>query len=47
MIVDDSIDGRSDVYLEAGDHETLVRLSHLQFAKLTADARHGRFSVHV
>ena len=47
MIVDNSIDGRGDVYLEAGDHETLVRLSHLQFAKLTADARHGRFSVHV
>ena len=47
MIVDDAIDGQGDVYLEAGDHETLVRLSHLQFAKLTADARHGRFSVHV
>jgi len=47
MIVDDAIDGQGDVYLEAGDHETLVRLSHLQFTKLTADARHGRFSVHV
>jgi len=47
MIIDDAIDGQGDVYLEAGDHETLVRLSHLQFAKLTTDARHGRFSVHV
>jgi Ala-tRNA(Pro) deacylase len=47
MIVDDAIDGQSDVYLEAGDHETLVRLTHAQFASLTADARHGRFSVHV
>lgn len=47
MIVDDAIDGQGDVYLEAGDHETLVRLSHLQFAKLTTDARHGRFSLHV
>jgi Ala-tRNA(Pro) deacylase len=47
MIVDDAIDGQGDVYLEAGDHETLVRLSRLQFAKLTADARHGCFSVHV
>ena len=47
MIVDDAIDGQGDVYLEAGDHETLVRLSHLQFAKLTTDARHGRFSLHI
>jgi Ala-tRNA(Pro) deacylase len=47
MIFDDAIGGQGDVYLEAGDHETLVRLSHRQFAKLTADARHGRFSVHV
>jgi Ala-tRNA(Pro) deacylase len=46
-IVDDAIDGQGDVYLEAGDHATLVRLSHAQFAKLTADARHARFSVHI
>ena len=47
MIVDDAIDGQSDVYLEAGDHTTLVHLTRAQFAKLTADARHGRFSVHM
>jgi len=46
-IVDDAIDGQGEVYLEAGDHATLVHLSHAQFTKLTADARHGRFSVHV
>ncbi|MPZ56751.1 MAG: hypothetical protein GEU91_09705 [Rhizobiales bacterium] len=46
-IVDDSIDGQPDVYLEAGDHATLIHLRHDQFEKLTADARHGRFSVHV
>ena len=46
-IVDDAIDGQGDVYLEAGDHATLVRLTHAQFAKLTADARHGLFSVHI
>ena len=46
-IVDDAIDGQGDVYLEAGDHMTLVRLTHAQFAKLTADARHGRFSMHM
>jgi Ala-tRNA(Pro) deacylase len=43
-IVDDSIDDKGDVYLEAGDHATLIRLSYPQFAKLTAEAGHGRFS---
>ena len=46
-IVDDAIDEQGEVYLEAGDHATLVHLSHAQFTKLTADARHGRFSAHV
>ena len=41
----DSIDDKGDVYLEAGDHATLIRLTYQQFAKLTADARHGRFSI--
>lgn len=44
-IVDDSLRGTPDVYLEAGDHETLVHLDGAQFAKLTADSRHGRFSM--
>ena len=43
-IVDDGIDDKGDVYLEAGDHATLIRLTYPQFAKLTAGARHGRFS---
>jgi Ala-tRNA(Pro) deacylase len=43
-IVDDSIDDKGDVYLEAGDHTTLIRLSYPQFAKLAAQAGHGRFS---
>ena len=45
-VVDDSIDEQPDVYLEGGDHATLVHMSHAQFASLTATARHGRFSVH-
>jgi Ala-tRNA(Pro) deacylase len=45
-IVDDSIDDQSELYLEAGDHATLVKLSHDAFEKLTADAPHGRFSAH-
>lgn len=44
-IVDDSLSEKPDVYLEAGDHETLVHLDRTQFGKLTAGARHGRFSV--
>jgi len=44
-IVDDSLSEKPEIYLEAGDHETLVHLDRSQFAKLTADARHGRFSM--
>lgn len=46
VIVDDSIEAQPEVYMEAGDHETLLHLTHAQFASLTADARHGRFSAH-
>jgi Ala-tRNA(Pro) deacylase len=45
-VVDDSIEDQPEVYLEGGDHETLVHMSHAQFASLTATARHGCFSVH-
>jgi Ala-tRNA(Pro) deacylase len=45
LIVDDSIDLQPDVYLEAGDHETLIHMDQAQFAALTADAAHGRFSI--
>jgi Ala-tRNA(Pro) deacylase len=46
MLVDDSIEEQPEVYFEAGDHRTLIHMSHAQFATLTATARHGRFSVH-
>jgi Ala-tRNA(Pro) deacylase len=45
-IVEDSIQNEPEVYMEAGDHETLLHLSRAQFARLTADAMHGRFSMH-
>ena len=45
-IVDDSIGAQQDIYMEAGDHETLLHLTHAQFARLTANAPHGRFSAH-
>jgi Ala-tRNA(Pro) deacylase len=46
VIVDDSIQEQPDVYLESGDHETLLHMSQAQFARVTAHAQHGRFSVH-
>jgi len=46
VIVDDSIEQPPDVYIEGGDHATLIHLSQAEFAKLMADARHMRFSVH-
>jgi Ala-tRNA(Pro) deacylase len=46
VIVDDSIQQPPEVYLEGGDHTTLVHMTQAQFTRLMADARHGRFSVH-
>jgi Ala-tRNA(Pro) deacylase len=46
VIVDDSIDTLPDVYLEGGDHITLIHLDQGQFARLNVEARHGRFSAH-
>jgi Ala-tRNA(Pro) deacylase len=45
MIVDDTIDNAPDIYFEGGDHATLIHLTHAHFARLTRDARHGRFTV--
>jgi Ala-tRNA(Pro) deacylase len=46
VVVDDSVQEQPEVYLEGGDHATLVRMNQAQFARLLRDARHGRFSVH-
>jgi Ala-tRNA(Pro) deacylase len=46
VIVDDSIQEQPEIYLESGDHETLLHMSQAEFARVTAQARHGRFSVH-
>jgi Ala-tRNA(Pro) deacylase len=42
--VDDSIEAQPEIYMEAGDHETLLHISHAQFARLIGSARRGRFS---
>ena len=46
VIVDDSIQEQAEVYMEGGDHATLIRLSREQFARLLPEAKHGRFSEH-
>lgn len=46
VIVDDTIQQPPDVYLEGGDHTSLVHMNQEQFTRLMARARHARFSVH-
>jgi Ala-tRNA(Pro) deacylase len=46
MIVDDSMDAQPEIYIEAGDHETLLQFTRAQFGRLTTNALHGRFSAH-
>lgn len=42
-IVDDALEASEVVYLESGDHESLLRMSHDQFHALMSTARHGHF----
>ena len=44
-VVDNELEASEVVYIEGGDHECLLRLSHDQFHALVRSARHGRFSV--
>ncbi|MDP6705002.1 MAG: YbaK/EbsC family protein [Alphaproteobacteria bacterium] len=44
-IVDDSLSDVLDVYIEGGDHTTLVHLTGAEFQGLVSDATHARFSV--
>jgi Ala-tRNA(Pro) deacylase len=46
VMLDDSLTEQPEIYFEAGDHATLVHMGQADFARLTAGARHGRFSVH-
>lgn len=42
-LVDDSLEGRTDIYFEAGDHRTLVHVSGETFHKLVEKVPHGQF----
>jgi Ala-tRNA(Pro) deacylase len=44
VIVDDSLAGKADIYLEGGDHASLVHVSGSTFQELMADARHAQFT---
>src|SRR5262249_42699223 len=40
-IVDENLEGEGDVYLEGGDHRTLIHVTGQQFHDLMRDAPHG------
>ena len=43
LIVDMPLSREPEVYFEAGDHRSLVRLDHDEFTRLTRRARHASF----
>jgi Ala-tRNA(Pro) deacylase len=45
VIVDESLATEPEIYLEGGDHASLVHLSGATFTKLLADARYVHFAV--
>jgi len=46
VIVDESLERRSDIYFEAGDHESLIHLTGSQFHNLHEDIPHGPIAKH-
>lgn len=42
-VVDEELEANEFVYIEGGDHECLLRMSHSQFHELMRSARHGHF----
>jgi Ala-tRNA(Pro) deacylase len=42
-IVDDELEANDVVYMEGGDHERLLRMSHEQFHTLMSSQQHGHF----
>ena len=43
-VVEEDLERNPDVYIESGDHESLLRMSSRQFSDLMSTARHGHFS---
>jgi len=44
LVIDTDINAKPEIYFEAGDHATLVHMSHSEFATLTRTAQLGHFS---
>ena len=42
--VDESLDEQTDIYLEGGDHRSLIHIPGPQFRALTRNVRHARIS---
>src|SRR5262249_50131907 len=43
-VVDESLEQQTDVYLEGGDHRSLIHINHAQFHELMKDMPHGRIA---
>ena len=47
MVVDDKLLDCEDLYIEAGDHQSLVHLQHEDFLRLIQNSPHADFTRHV
>lgn len=47
MICDEMLDKLDYVYIEAGDHKKLLRISHKDYETISANSKHLRFSSEV
>jgi len=47
VVVERSLTGQDDIYMEGGDHRSLVHVSKTAFTRLMHDAQFGNFSHHV
>lgn len=46
VVLDDDLMDQVDIYVEGGDHTSLVHMSGKQFERLMTNALHGHFSHH-
>lgn len=46
-LLDDTLANQDDIYIEGGDHESLIHLSGEAFRRVLGRVRHGDFSAHI
>ena len=46
-LLDDALATQDEVYIEAGDHESLIHMTGKSFRDLLGQVRHGAFSAHI